>query len=136
MLNASLVGSPYRCAQCGERYAAQSTKPAMRKEHRIAIARHLHHRMSGCFRLGEGWYQSESRHMGKANTSWAKTCDALKLVRKIRKKQMLTTLLPFRWQLCFALRELTEHIDRSFSLPQVEANEMQTEQLGEKSSTW
>jgi len=59
MLNASLVGSPYQCAQCGERYAAQSpptfaTKPAMRKEHRIAIARHFHHRMSGSFRLGEG----------------------------------------------------------------------------------
>jgi len=58
ILNASLVGSPYRCAQCGELYARQSppafaAKPAMRKEHRIAIARHFHNRMAGSFCLGK-----------------------------------------------------------------------------------
>lgn len=57
ILNASLVGSPYRCAQCGALYANRSpppfaTKPAMRKEHRIAIARHFHNRMAGSFCLG------------------------------------------------------------------------------------
>jgi rRNA maturation protein Nop10 len=58
ILNARLVGSPYRCAQCGELYATQSppafsAKPAMRKEHRIAIARHFHNRMAGSFCLGK-----------------------------------------------------------------------------------
>ncbi|MFM0509023.1 hypothetical protein [Paraburkholderia sp. RL17-373-BIF-A] len=57
ILNASLVGSPYRCARCGALYATRSppafaTKPAMRNEHRIAIARHFHNRMAGSFRLG------------------------------------------------------------------------------------
>jgi rRNA maturation protein Nop10 len=52
------VAAPYRCAQCGELYASQSppafsTKPAMRKEHRIAIARHFHNRMAGSFCLGK-----------------------------------------------------------------------------------
>ncbi|VVD33725.1 protein of unknown function [Paraburkholderia dioscoreae] len=52
------MGSPYRCAQCGELYARQSppafaAKPAMRKEHRIAIARHFHNCMAGSFCLGK-----------------------------------------------------------------------------------
>jgi len=58
ILNARLVGSPYRCAQCGELYASQSppafsAKPAMRKEHRIAMARLFHNRMAGSFCLGK-----------------------------------------------------------------------------------
>lgn len=57
ILNASLVGSPYRCAQCGALYGSRcppafARKPAMRKEHRIAIARHFYVRMGGSFRLG------------------------------------------------------------------------------------
>jgi hypothetical protein len=57
IINACLVGSPYRCAGCGAPYATRSlpafgTKPAMRKEHRIAIARHFHNRVAGSFCLG------------------------------------------------------------------------------------
>ena len=57
IINARLVGSPYRCARCGALYATRSppafeTRPAMRKEHRIAIARHFHNRMAGSFCLG------------------------------------------------------------------------------------
>ncbi len=46
IINARLVGSPYRCARCGALYATQSppafaAKPAMRKEHRIdGMAKH------------------------------------------------------------------------------------------------
>ena len=57
VLNASLVGSPYRCARCGTLYGTRyppvlSKKPAMRKEDRIAISRHFYNRMPGSFRLG------------------------------------------------------------------------------------
>jgi hypothetical protein len=57
ILNASLVGSPYRCAQCGDLYANRSPpafapKPAMRKDHRIAIARHFHNCTVGSFCVG------------------------------------------------------------------------------------
>ncbi|WP_241975095.1 hypothetical protein [Paraburkholderia sp. BL17N1] len=57
ILNAILVGSPYRCAWCGTLYGTRfppvlSTGPTMRKEDRIAIARHFHNRMAGSFCLG------------------------------------------------------------------------------------
>jgi hypothetical protein len=55
--NASLIGSPYRCARCGTLYGTRyppvlSKKPVMRKEDRIAISRHFYNRTSGSFRLG------------------------------------------------------------------------------------
>jgi hypothetical protein len=55
--NASLIGSPYRCARCGTLYGTRyppvfSKKPVMRKEDRIGISRHFYNRMSGNFRLG------------------------------------------------------------------------------------
>jgi len=57
VLNASLIGSPYRCARCGALYGTRyppdlSKTPAMRKEDRLAISRHFYNRMSGSFRLG------------------------------------------------------------------------------------
>ncbi len=56
LLNASLAGSPYRCAQCGGPYSSRpppafAKTSAMRKEHRIAIARHFYNRMAGRFNL-------------------------------------------------------------------------------------
>jgi hypothetical protein len=57
ILNAHLIGSPYRCAWCGALFGSRSppvlsTKSAMRKEDRVAIARQFHKRMAGRFCLG------------------------------------------------------------------------------------
>jgi hypothetical protein len=57
ILNANLVESPYRCGWCRALYRYGSpppllTRPAMGKEHRIAIARQFYNRIPGSFSLG------------------------------------------------------------------------------------